>query len=184
MEDTGETLPMRKIDQEFDRLIRKEKLDDIGALLVPREWDEVPLVSRVQRIDFLGELDAKEKSRLLLIRAVGHLRRILAFAEEHKRKDLVVMISIADWGNLDADEPEPVIPNFWICTHPARDLVQFRLKPGASENARRAIEWLGSADLLDGHEVLENVVLEEDPDLRRVYVVERASPGVESLVVR
>ncbi len=175
---------MINIEDKLDRLTHVERLDDIKTLLTPRELDEVPFVSRLQRIDFLAPLDAHEKTRLLLIASLRHLRRVLMFAETNNRTDVVAMLSIANWEDLRSANPDPLIPNFWICTNVARDLARFRLKPGASGDARQTSDWLRSADLLESHEVLEAVEVARDPDLRRVYVAERPSPAVEPFVMR
>jgi hypothetical protein len=60
-----------------DRLIREEGLDDLEMLLTPREWDEVPFVSRLDRIAFLSGMDSTEKSRVLVVNAVKYLDRIV-----------------------------------------------------------------------------------------------------------
>jgi hypothetical protein len=175
---------MEGLERHFERLIREERLDDIEKLLTPREWDEVPLVSRLRRIDFLAGLDAREKSRVLLVRAVKHLERMGEFARAHHRTDVVVMVSVLDWEEFRAEEPEPVIPNFWICTNVERDLARFRLRPGVSDEAHHAMEWLRSAELLHAHEVFDNSEPVRDPHLRRVYIARRDSPGVERLIYR
>jgi hypothetical protein len=171
-------------ERHFEQLIREEQLDDIEKLLTPREWDEVPWVSRLRRIDFLAGLDAREKSRVLLVSAVKHLERIVDFARANHRTDVVVMVSLLDWEDFRAQEPEPVIPNFWICTNVERDLARFRLRPGVSDEAQYAMAWLRSADLLQTHEVFDNSEPVKDPHLRRVYIARRDSPGVERLIER
>jgi hypothetical protein len=175
---------MSRLDDQFSHLIQTEGLGVIKRLLTPRQLDEVPLVSRLARIDFLANRDVYEKSRLLLIVALRHLANIIASKEANERAGIVVVISIPNWHDLRSTDPEPVIPRFWICTNPARDLAIFRLKPGTSEEARQAVEWLRSADLLESHDVFDPVKASTDPDLRRVYVAPRPSPAVEPFVVR
>src|SRR5579859_2782204 len=94
-------------DRQIERLIRAEGLDDLEALLVPREWDEVPFVSRLPRLAFLDGVDVQEKSRILVVAAVKHLDRIRSFVEEKGRREVVVMVSVTDWDYLTASEPKP-----------------------------------------------------------------------------
>jgi hypothetical protein len=174
---------MSAFDEQFRRLVQTEGLDNLEKLLTPRELDEVPLVSRLARIDFLADHNAHEKSRLLLVAALRHFRKVLTFKEANNRADAVVMISLPNWEDLHSKDPEPVIPRFWVCTNVARDLASFRLKPGVSVEARQVIDWLRSVDLLESYEVFDPVEASLDPDFRRVYVARRSS-AVEPFVVR
>ena len=170
------------MDRQIELLIREEGLDDLERLLTPREWDEVPLVSRLARIAFLSHEDVSERSRVLVTNAVRYLDRILAFAKDTGRDDVVVLVSVTDWEDLHSADPDPVIPNFWISTHPQTDLTAFRLRHGSSEEASLVSEWLRSADLLSTHEVFDAAEPVTDPELRRVYVAERASLRVKPFI--
>src|SRR5215213_2623952 len=125
---------MKSYDENFRHLLREEGLDDFEGVLVPREWDEVPFVSRFSRIDFLGNADAECKSSILVRQAVKHLDRLLSFIIDSHR-NVFVMVSVVDWENLESSEPDPVIPCLWISTNPERDLVTFRVKPGVSRES-------------------------------------------------
>lgn len=170
--------------EQMDRLVHEEGLDDLERLLTPREWDEVPLVSRLARISFLADLDVREKSRILVVSAVAYLDRILAFANARNREDVVVMVSVLNWDDLDATEPESVRPKFWICTNVERDLSAFRLRPAASKEGSMVTAWLRSADLLGSHEVFDLAEADTEPELRRVYISQREIPRVERFVLR
>jgi hypothetical protein len=165
-------------------LLLDEGLNDLDRLLVPREWDEVPFASRRPRLAFLSHLGVMEQSRVLVVAATEHLDRLIAHADSRGRCDDVLLVSILDWSDLTAPEPEAVIPNFWISTDPARDLRAFRLRPSKSIEAAMLEEWLASADLLRSHEVFDNAIPESDPALRRIYIGQRTSPRTERFVVR
>jgi hypothetical protein len=172
------------MNDQMEKLIREEGLDDLDRLLTPREWDEVPLVSRLDRIAFLADMDVREKSRALVTCAVEYLDRVEVFANAHDRDDVVVMVSVVNWEDLDAADPDPVIPNFWISTHVERDLGTFRLRAAVSEKAVLVAAWLRSEDLLRTHEVFDSVDAVTDPELFRVYIARRASSKVERFVTR
>jgi hypothetical protein len=175
---------MRTLDKQIERLIRTERLDNFERLLTPREWDEVPFVSRLARIEFLSYLDVQERSRVLVASAVKLLDRILDFAEAAGRAEVVVLVSAMNWDDLYAVNPDPIIPKFWICTNVQRDLTNFRLVPGTSKEALLVAYWLRSSDLLQSHEVFEEAELEVDPELRRVYVGRRGCVSVDRLAQR
>jgi hypothetical protein len=177
-------MKMGILSENFEKLIREEGLEDIGCLLIRREWDEVPLVSRVHRIAFLSDFDVMMASCLLVANAVVHLDRILAYARESGREDVVVMVSVLDWDDLVSDEAGPVTPNFWICTNVERDMATFRLKAAESEEARTVVRWLRQADLLSSHEAFDFAETWVDPELRRVYVAQRGSASIERFVRR
>jgi hypothetical protein len=165
-------------------LLLKEGLDDLDRLLVPREWDEVPLASRRKRLDFLSHLDVMEQSRILVVAATEHLDRLVSHADDRQVRDAVFLVSILDWEDLNAPEPEAVIPNFWISADPAKDLRTFRLRPGQSAESSMLTAWLASEDLLRTHEVFDNAIIDPDPTLRRVYVGQRGSSRIAPYVVR
>lgn len=164
---------MTDFPQEMRELLREEGLDDIDSLLTPREWDEVPLASRLSRLAFMAHLDVREQSRILVSAAVNHLDTILGFVAKSPRPDAVVMLSIFDWEELDSSELAPVVPNFWISTNPGRDLVKFRLQLGSTIEARELRSWLENASLHVEHEVFESASLSPDPELRRLYIAKR-----------
>jgi hypothetical protein len=162
---------MIAMDEHFARLIKAERLDDLDTLLTPRSWDEVPLWSRLHRIEFLSG-DVREKSRALVVNAVRYLDHIMKFVAQLNREDIVVMVSILDWGGLESPDSDPLRPKYWMIWYPERELANFRLKSGSSKEARVVIEWLRDADLLLTHDVFDSVKIPEDPDLFRVYVAQ------------
>lgn len=175
---------MRIRDKQFEHLIHGEGLDDIETLLTPREWDEVPFVSRLSRIEFLSSLDAREKSRILVVNAVKYLECILNFADRRKRDDVVVMVSVINWEDLQATDPDPVIPNFWISTNAQRDLAKFRLRPSFTKEGNLVREWLNSENLLQAYEVFDAVEAATDPELQRVYIAQRGCLRVKPFIAQ
>jgi hypothetical protein len=162
-------------EQQLDRLIAEEGLDDLETLLCPREWDEVPLVSRTDRLGFMLELTALEQSRVLVVAAARYLENINAYATAHGRSDILVMVSVLDWEDLESPCPEPVAPNFWISTDVNRDLQTFRLKRVTTKEARLTEAWVQAAGLSQSHEVLDPAVPHPERELQRVYVSLRGS---------
>ncbi len=175
---------MKSIDEHIVDLINDEQLNDFDSLITPRELDEVPFVSRLSRIGFLNSLDVEAKSRVLVVNAVKYLDRLLNFIKTARRTDVLAMVSVVNWEDLVADQPDPVIPNFWICTNVQRDLATFRLKPAASDEARLVSSWLIAETLLQDHEVFDAAHVVTDPELRRVYVARRNCRLIEQLVER
>lgn len=160
---------MRSLDDCFKSLLREEHLDDFDRLLFPREWDEVPLVSRYSRMKFLNGFDIEKRCCILTKYAVLHLDRILRFVIDNDRR-VFVMVSVTNWEDLRAAEPDPVMPCFWISTDPGRDLGGFHTKPGSGDEAQSVSKWLKSSNLLETHEVLESITPSDDEILRRVYI--------------
>lgn len=178
---TSSPLEPARVAAGMKRLLIAEGLDDLDQLLVDRAWDEVPFVSRYARLAFLRGADVDTRCRLLVAHATRHLDEVLRHRDLH-RPEVLVMLSVSRWDNLQESPPDPVVPCFWISTQPARDLVSFRLTPGAQPAAARVAAWLDAEGLLAEHEVFDNRT--PDPSFERVYVARRDDPRVEPLVVR
>ncbi len=179
MKERGSQERMVNISQKIESVIRREGLDDLGLLLTPRELDEVPLVSRLHRLDFMSSYTAEEQSRVLVVAAAQQLEKILAYAARENRVDVVAMVSVLNWEDLESEPAAPVIPNFWICTNPTRDLRQFRMKPGTSPEAHKVQDWLTSAGLNEQDDVLDSQHPPSEESLRRVYVARRGSAATK-----
>jgi hypothetical protein len=164
---------MTDIPERMRLVLREEGLDDLAAVLAPREWDEVPLVSRLSQLAFMRGLSVSEQTRILVKCAVTHLDEVLRFVATSPNPNTVVMISIFDWEELVSSEPTPVVPNFWISTDPARDLANFRLQVGSTREARELRSWLANDGLDADFEVFESRTLASDPSLRRSYIAKR-----------
>lgn len=172
---------MKSMSERMASLISEEGLDDFDALTIPREWDEVPLVSRLERIAFLSGMDVLEKSKILLVYAVKHLGRVLNFLARERRTDVLLMVSVVNWEDLAAADPDPVIPNFWISTDARRDLSTFRLRAGNTPEALLVKSWLASDAVAATYEVLDPAVPSLDPELQRVYVARYGDPQLRGL---
>lgn len=174
---------MMDLEKGMERLIRREGLDDLDSLLTPREWDEVPLVSQWSQLKFLEGMSIEEKSEVLVVAATRYLGRILEYVAEKERTDVVVLVSVMNWDMWKSTEPDPLDPNFWISTHPERDLVRFRLRHGSSQEARVVAGWLKKARLLPEYVVLDSSEPWLDPVLQRVYVARTDDPRVAPYIL-
>src|SRR5690554_6061947 len=99
---------MKDVEKGIERLIRREGLDDLDSLLTPREWDEVPLVSRWARLGFLEGLSIEEKSEVLVAAATRYLGRVRDFVEQERRADVVIIVSVTNWESWRSHDPDPL----------------------------------------------------------------------------
>lgn len=171
------------LDDHMKHLLRAERLDDIGRLLRKRSWDEVPLYSRNENISFLNDLGVAEASRILVTYAVNYLENIFEFAKSRDRKDIVMMVSVLGWDDFEAVPPEPLRPQFWICTDSPKELVRFRIQTRNSNETNLVRKWLMSSRLERDYVVLENSVAEKDKALFRVYIAKVGDENIKKLMI-
>jgi len=160
---------MDKIDRQLLRVKAEEGLNDLGHLLAPREWDEVPLVSRLRRIDFLLPLGLEEASKRLLLTALQHLDLAQAYLKENRGPGSALLLSLLEWDEFEAGE-QPVIPNFFFSSDKRRDLGNFRLVQPETREARTAARWLVELNMR-GRQVFDAPQPRDPAYPRRVYVV-------------
>jgi len=106
---------------DFERLIRLEKLDDLeGFMQLVGLFEEVPLYSRISQLSFLRGLSPTEKNRISYSRgslvSTSH-HRLLARVLRRSNYDFFCMISVLDWE--DFNEDGLLTPTFWY-TNPSR----------------------------------------------------------------
>jgi hypothetical protein len=160
---------MDKIDRQLLRVKAAEGLNDLGHLLHPREWDEVPLVSRLRRIDFLLPLGLQEASKRLLQTALQHLDLAQTYLKENRVRGSALLLSLLHWDDFEAGE-QPVIPNFFYSSDRRRDLGNFKLVQPETREARTAARWLVELNVR-GQQAFDDPEPRDPAYPRRVYVV-------------
>jgi hypothetical protein len=123
-------------------------------------------------VSFLDSLGIFEKSRILVVAAIEHLKKIIASATFKGSDDIIAMISITNWSDLHDPSLEGIKPNFWICTNLQRDLGNFSLREGVTKEADLVRDWLVPSGLINSHVVLEEPGVKSDDELFRVFVAQ------------
>ena len=99
------TSPIR---QQFNSVLRSERLADIPSGFRDAEFfDEVPLYSRYQQVEFLKEHG--DVNRLLVELALEYLQRIVSEVSLAKSKRLLAITIIR------SSDEEPIVPSIFVC---------------------------------------------------------------------
>ncbi|QUH00632.1 hypothetical protein HUO13_07205 [Saccharopolyspora erythraea] len=154
---------------EFKRLVEQEYLADLdGLMIVDDYFEEMPLWSRIDRIDFLGSLPVAEKNRTLIRAAVWYLEIILEHARQYyagREFDFYGMVSVFDEQEFEDGEILPI--SFWL-SNPSRGVYdQLESSPPRSGFARFVAECL-----------------DHDPDYQLNETYASYLPGVDRVLIQ
>ena len=137
--------------QEFESVLRKEQLADRSQFSRPHLFEELPLYSRYEQIEFLSRFG--DPNTLLLKLAIDYLAEIVGTdADTPEWLGAVTM-----WED-DCDDDDPIVPSIFICNDEVkRRLKDLDLQPAIGKFAsfiKTALESIGTCD--------EMVVMAED----------------------
>ena len=162
--------------QQFTTVLKAEQLADIPpSFRAPAFFDEVPLYSRYEQIDFLkqyGEMD-----RLLLELSLEYLHRVKSEWGANKPKRFIAVTIVRD------DVGECIVPYIFICNSDARRrLKDLRLSPPSTVLGKYITSLIQRSDYAQDYCVLEDRSTVSD-DVK-VFVSYKSPPqGVISLDV-
>ncbi len=123
------------IKMQFESVLRQQHIEDAASTFAdPNFFDEIPLYSRYQQVDFLkkyGDVDL-----LLIELSLDYLRRVTSEIKCGKTKRLVAITIISD-----ADD-QYIVPYIFVCNGKVKaQLKELHLSP-ASEGLGKRIEAL------------------------------------------
>jgi Immunity protein 15 len=158
---------MRDLDPAYrpaiEALLRAEGLDDLDDLSTVSTFDEVPLYSRYDQVDFAPALTTDQTNRLLITAAAWYLGVLY---ERNKDRDYYCMVSVLGWA--DQAGGGLLSPNFWLTRPSTGTLAHLRFNPPTSEYSAY------TADALDGdpdYTLAEGLShLPGGPYVERVYI--------------
>ncbi|MBF7977793.1 MULTISPECIES: Imm15 family immunity protein [Rahnella] len=110
---------MKNFEDEFNTLIKKEKLNDLSIYFSDYEsYEEIPLFSRYKNISFLSELSFNEKNKILIRKGIELIRHVsevsLSYLKEDETEDYFICLSITDWDFDDYKEINCLSPHIYI----------------------------------------------------------------------
>jgi hypothetical protein len=159
---------------QFDAVLRKQQLVDVVSAFGDRDFfDEVPLYSRYNQVEFLKHHG--DVNLLLIELALDYLGRVMSEIHTGSDKRFVAITVISD------DQAEYIVPSVFVCNGKIKTrLKELHLLP-PSEGLGKQIEALvRKANLHADFGVLEDRVTV--PDDVRVFISYNSSPhGLVSL---
>jgi hypothetical protein len=125
------------------RLLQLEGLRPEEFVKPISEYDEVPIYTRLDRLDFLSGFSHEERSIALLALALDFLEQVIVRAASlpvSQLSEFFVMITVLDWENFHGGGI--VTPCFWTTSRATEELSPMRLVPPFTSEAERVQRWL------------------------------------------
>jgi hypothetical protein len=153
---------------QFNSVLKVEHLADIPSRFSdPAFFDEVPLYSRYEQVDFLkqyGEVD-----QLLLALSLEYLQRAKSDWAPNKARRFIAVTIIRD------DVNEPIVPYIFICNSNARRrLKDLHLSPPSKGLGQHIQSLMRKIDRSQDYRVLED--RSTVPDDVRVFISYKSLP--------
>jgi hypothetical protein len=183
---------------DFAKLLAEEGLADRSQWLQPLdEFDEVPIYTRLRRIEFLNALRPAKRCAVLLGYALEYLDDVVHFVSDKlaapELSEFFVMLTVLNWDDYPLDGI--IRPCFWTTSRASEELrcgtdedpYRSLVEP-YSEQAALVQKWVTDLGLQSKFVVLDEPSPAEDLALLRVYVGHRQLPrpemrSITSLVV-
>jgi hypothetical protein len=142
-------------------VLEKENLVDLSQFHRTGFFDEVPLFSRQEEIDFLHGRPGDEADRILLGFALKFLSSVVSY-EKHRSP---FVAAITAWGSAE----DPVLPNLFVWSGDIRKLrSKLVLVSPSTPFARRVKRLVPSRHTHDQFEVLQDTTTE--PAETRIFI--------------
>ncbi len=178
---------------DFNDLLMAEGIYDPATFSYTEVFDEVPIYSRLDQLDFLDGMSVAERNRLLVLAAVAHLDRITSYfasvvVSGEAPDPCIRLVSVTGWwidhegggGECTDGTKEILRPHIWIGNVYAERMRTFKVRSGRSACAGFVESALDDAR----HAVYESPP--DDDDERwcptRVYVALRRQVPARLLV--
>ena len=167
-----------EIRHRLDRLAAAEGLDDPTWVQQLTEFDEPPLFSRCEDVQFL--VAVPEKYAAVFEFALARLDQIADFLKTvEQRRNYFVCLTFMDWDLVEGgDQPIPT-PSLLVSRNSVEELAEFRVRSIQSAEGRTVAGWLkrsGRQDLCVAEAVARSA---EEP--ARIYVGYRNAGYFQSL---
>lgn len=157
--------------EQFEALLKSEGLSDPAWILRLDEFDEPPLFTRVDQVEFLRALDVEERCLAALEMVLLEIDKIAAVAAAASKQQFFVCATLSDFDMWRRGEQLLPLPAMYVnpCEQAAPEAT-FRLVEAYSADGEKVKGWLSQL----GPDFRKFVVGEpppgSDPDLHRVYV--------------
>jgi hypothetical protein len=140
----------------FLKLLQQEDLRPEDFVKPISEYDEVPIYTRLDRLDFLRGFSHEERSVALLALSIEFLEKVIARAASlpvSQLSEFFVMITLLDWDRFH--DGGVVTPCFWTTSRAAEELSSMRLVPPFTAEAERVQRWLSELDCASSYLVAD-----------------------------
>lgn len=138
------------IKQRLQKILAEEGLEDTTWILSLTEFDEPPLFSRSNAVDFMRELDDFQRGFVITEFAVEQLDRV---ATEIKRSsnhsNFFACITFLDWCLVKAGDQVVPTPSIFVSPNACKELTRFVVRKVASEEGHLVENWVNHLKRMD-----------------------------------
>lgn len=166
------TKTQTSINTQFDRLLKRQHLDDVSRFSDPNYFDEVPLYSRYEQVEFLK--DYGDMNLLVMDLALGYLDRVAAESHISRSKRLIAITVIRD------GDDEYIVPSIFVCNSSVKTRLKALRLLTPSQGLGTQIEVLAEYARGDTFSVFEDRDTVAD-DVRVFVSYKSPPPGLISL---
>lgn len=164
---------MNKLDMNIANLLKKEGFDNDQLYYSDYEtFEEIPLFSRWNHIEFLKKRARDDNNKLLISHAITLSKHAITLASNNLKKDYLeyfCCVTLTHWDCID--EINCITPNLYISRRKSWLLSNIKLHSTSSEKesiAKRYIQELGLSD----YEAYISSPL--GGDINRVYIINKS----------
>lgn len=165
---------INKLDNKFNALIKKEKLDEFAIYFSRyQDFEEIPLFSKLKHIAFLSSFSFNEKNKLLINLGINLIDCIMAnsmnYINSEELSEYFICLTITDWDNYK--EINCLTPCIFISKRKTWLLSYLKLSYQSSIEENLINEYLHSLDL---NQYSAFVSDGENIENKRIYIIKRS----------
>lgn len=159
------------IEKNFKKLVEIEGMNDMSIFFRPyKTFEEIPIFSRFDNIEFLSDVSFNKKNKLLIKHAIMLLKEIRNESKIRLKKDkeeYFSCISLVDWEEDEYEEINCITPCIYVSRRKTWLMSSLNLVQGNSIEENLILEYLCSLDEKEFDVRRSN----KNKDFTRIYII-------------